>query len=81
MKMEWTEDHDIQLAKEVLVSEPYPFKPRAVQARLPAVRTVKRAKIWQYVDRKQAQWSEEHSLFEQQSAQLDFIVQENEFLM
>ena len=23
MKMEWTEDHDIQLAKEVLVSEPY----------------------------------------------------------
>ena len=84
MKMEWTEDHDIQLVKEVLVSEPYRFKPRAVQARLPAVRTVKRAKIWQYVDRKQAQWSDEHSLsrtFEQQSAQLDFIVQENEFLM
>ena len=31
MKMEWTEDHDIQLAKEVLlVSEHYRFKPRAV---------------------------------------------------
>ena len=52
MKMELTEDHDIQLAKEVLVSEPYRFKPKAVYARLPAVRTVKRAKIWQYVDRK-----------------------------
>ena len=52
MKMEWTEGHDIQLAKEVLVSEPYRFKHRAVYARLPAVRTVKRVKIWQYVDRK-----------------------------
>ena len=30
MKMELTEDHDIQLAKEVLVSEPYRFKPRAL---------------------------------------------------
>ena len=30
MKMEWTEDHDIQLAKEVLVREPYRIKPRAV---------------------------------------------------
>ena len=30
MKMEWTEDHDIHLAKEVLVSEPYRFKSRAV---------------------------------------------------
>ena len=30
MKMEWTEDHDIQLAKEALVDEPYRFKPRAV---------------------------------------------------
>ena len=30
MEMEWTEDHDIQLAKEVLASEPYCFKPRAV---------------------------------------------------
>ena len=30
MKMEWTEDHDIQLAKEVLVTEPYRFKPGAV---------------------------------------------------
>ena len=29
MKMEWTVDHDIhdQLAKEVLRSEPYRFKP------------------------------------------------------
>ena len=25
--LEWTEDHDIQLAKEVLRSEPYHFKP------------------------------------------------------
>ena len=30
MKMEWTDDHDIQLAKEVLGSEPYCFMPRAV---------------------------------------------------
>ena len=30
MKMDWTEDHDIQLAKEVLGSEPYRFKPRVV---------------------------------------------------
>ena len=52
MKMEWTEDHDFQLAKEFLVSEPYRFKPSAVWARLPAVRTVKRAEIWQNVDRK-----------------------------
>ena len=52
MKMGWAEDHDFQLAKEFLVSEPYSFKPRAVWARLPAVRTVKCAKIWQYVDRK-----------------------------
>ena len=62
MKMEWNEDHDFQLAEEFLVSEPYRFKPRAVWARLPAVRTVKRAKIWQYVDRKKVQWSDEHSL-------------------
>ena len=27
MKMELTEDHDIQLAKEILGSEPYRFKP------------------------------------------------------
>ena len=37
MKMEWTEDHDIQLAKEVLGSEPYRFKPLSVYARLQAV--------------------------------------------
>ena len=37
MKMEGTEDHNIQLAKEVLGSEPYRFKPLSVQARLPAV--------------------------------------------
>ena len=30
MKMEWTEDHDIQLSKDILASEPYRFKPRAV---------------------------------------------------
>ena len=30
MKMEWTDDHGIQLAEEVLVSEPYRFKSRAV---------------------------------------------------
>ena len=50
--MEWTEGHDIQLAKEVLVSEPYHFKPRTVLARLLAVRNVERGKIWQYIDRK-----------------------------
>ena len=46
------EDHDIQLAIEVLGSEPYCFKPWDMWARLPAVRAVERAKIWQYVDRK-----------------------------
>ena len=30
MKMELTEDHDFQLAKEFHVSEPYRFKSRAV---------------------------------------------------
>ena len=35
--VEWTKVHDIQLAKEILVSEPYRFKPRTVWARLPAV--------------------------------------------
>ena len=30
MKMEWVEDHDIQLAKEFIGSEPYRFKPWAV---------------------------------------------------
>ena len=50
--VEWTKDHDIQLAKEIIVSEPYRFKPRTVKARLPAVvslRTVERGKMWQYV--------------------------------
>ena len=28
--VEWTKDHDIQLAKEILVSEPYRLKPRTV---------------------------------------------------
>ena len=28
--VEWTKVHDIQLAKEILVSEPYRFKPRTV---------------------------------------------------
>ena len=30
MKMEWTEDPDIQLSKEVIGSEPYRFKPLSV---------------------------------------------------
>ena len=29
--MEWTEEHDIQLAREVLLSEPFRFKPRTVE--------------------------------------------------
>ena len=37
--MEWTNKHDIQLAREVLVSEPYRFRPR----------TVERGKIWQEI--------------------------------
>ena len=40
MKMKWTKDHDIQLAKEVLGRVPYRFKPSAMQGRLPAVKTV-----------------------------------------
>ena len=28
--VEWTKDHDIQLAKEILVSEPHRFKARTV---------------------------------------------------
>ena len=37
--MEWTEEHDIQLAREVLLSEPFRFKPR----------TVERGKVWQEI--------------------------------
>ena len=37
--MEWTDAHDIQLAREVLVSEPFRFKPR----------TVERGKVWQEI--------------------------------
>ena len=67
------EDHDIQLAKEVLGSEPYCFKPWAVYARLLAVRSVEHAKIGSMERRT--------FTFEQQSAQLDFIVQGNEFVI
>ena len=55
MKIEGTEDHNIQLAKDVRGSEPYvPLQALSCvgEARLPAVRTVERAKIWQYVDGK-----------------------------
>ena len=57
MKMEGTEDNNIQLAKDVLGSEPYvPLQALSCvgEARLPAVRTVERAKIWQYADHKKA---------------------------
>ena len=37
--MEWTEEHDIQLARELLLSEPFRFKPRSVE----------RGKVWQEV--------------------------------
>ena len=37
--MEWTEEHYIQLAREVLLSEPFRFKPR----------TVERGKVWQEI--------------------------------
>ena len=37
--MEWTEEHDIQLAREVLLSEPFRFKPRTVEHR----------KVWQEI--------------------------------
>ena len=38
-KMEWTKEHDIHLAREVLFSEPFRFKPR----------TVERGKVWQEI--------------------------------
>ena len=37
--VEWTGEHDIQLAREVLLSEPFCFKPR----------TVERGKVWQEI--------------------------------
>lgn len=37
--MEWTEEHDTQLAREVLLSEPFRFKPR----------TVERGNVWQEI--------------------------------
>ena len=37
--MEWTDAHDILLAREVLVGEPFRFKPR----------TVERGKVWQEI--------------------------------
>ena len=80
MKMEWIEDHNIQLAKEVLGSEPYRFSPWAVWARLLAVRTVERAKINLAICRSQIGSMERRTFtFEQQRALLDFIVQGNEF--
>ena len=47
--VEWTTDHDIQLTKEIFVSEPYRFKSRTVVS----LGTVERGKMWQYVDRSQ----------------------------
>ena len=53
MKMEWTEDHDIQLAKEFLEVSPTASNPELCRLDLiPAVRIVERAKIWQFVDRR-----------------------------
>ena len=37
--MEWTKEHDIHLAREVVLSEPFCFKPR----------TVERGKVWQEI--------------------------------
>jgi len=37
--MEWSDQHDVLLAREVLLCEPYQFKPR----------TVERGKIWQTI--------------------------------
>ena len=34
--MEWTENRDVILCREILVSEPYKFKPR----------TLERGKVW-----------------------------------
>jgi len=76
--MEWTEDHDIQLAKEVLVSEPYHFKPRTVGS----FTSHKNCGEWENlaIPRSQIGSMERRTFtFEQQGAQLDFIVQANEF--
>ena len=75
------EDHDVQLAIEVIESEPYCFEPWDMWARLPAVRAAERAK--NLTIRRSQIGSMERRIFtiEQQSAQLDLIVQGNEFLI
>ena len=76
MKMEWTEDHDIQLAKEAL--------PLQAQSCVGSITSHKNCGACENlaIHRSQIGSVERRTFtFEQQSVQLDFIVQENEFLM
>ena len=80
MKMEWTEDHDFQLAKEFLVSA----LPLQAQSCVGSITSRKNCEACENlaIRRSQIGSMERRTFtFEQQCAQLDFIVQENEFLI
>ena len=80
MKMEWTEDHDFQLPEEFLVSA------LLLQAQS-CVGSITSRKNYEACENLAIRRSQIGSMerrtftFEQQSVQLDFIVQENEFLI
>ena len=78
MKMDWVEDHHIQLAKEVLGSMHYP------ELYVGSITSRKNCGACENlaIRRSQIGSMERRTFtFEQQSAQLDFIVQGNEFLI
>ena len=80
MKMEWTEDHDFQLAEEFLVSA----LPLQAQSCVGSITSRKNCEACENlaIRRSQIGSVERRTFtFEQQCAQLDFIVQENEFLI
>ena len=80
MKMEWTEDHDFQLAEEFLVSA----LPLQAQSCVGSITSRKNCEACENlaIRRSQIGSMERRTFtFEQQSARLDFIEQENEFLI
>ena len=81
MKMEWTEDHNFQLAKE------FPCKwalPLQAQCCVGSITSRKNCEACENLAKRRSQigsMERRTFTFEQQCAQLDFIVQENEFLI
>ena len=74
MKMEWTEDHDFQLAEEFLVSA----LPLQAQSCVGSITSRKNCEACENLAIRRSQMGSMERrtfTFEQQSAQLDFIVQ------